>query len=144
MLFIQIADHIHLPVTEVRIQQAVEVTLQVAAVSPETEITIVFTDDQQLHQLNLQYLGIDAPTDVLSFPAGFNDPDTDHPYLGDVLISIPRAEAQASENHQTPQEELILLVVHGVLHLIGYDHANAEEQDRMWTAQSKILSRLKA
>jgi probable rRNA maturation factor len=58
-------------------------------------MTIVLTDDRQLHELNLDYLGVDAPTDVLSFPASESDPETGSTYLGDILISIPRAAQQA-------------------------------------------------
>jgi probable rRNA maturation factor len=142
MLFIQTADTLHLPVPEGLLHQAVEETLKYSHASQDVDVTVVFTDDQQLHQLNLRFLGVDAPTDVLSFPASFTDPDTDHPYLGDVLISIPRAEAQAVENLHTIQDELMLLVVHGILHLVGYDHVEEAEKALMWAAQSSILSRL--
>jgi probable rRNA maturation factor len=87
-------------------------------------------------------MGIDAPTDVLSFPADLVDPDTRRRYLGDVIISLPRAEAQASENGQSLQDEVLLLAVHGVLHLLGHDHAEPEEKERMWAAQEAVLSHL--
>ena len=106
------------------------------------DITIVLTDDAQLHELNRDYLGVDAPTDVLSFPASESDPETGAPYLGDILISIPRATQQAQAAGHPVEAEVQLLVVHGTLHLLGYDHAEAEEKARMWDAQADVLERL--
>ena len=74
------------------------------------------------------YLGIDGPTDVLSFPASEMDPETGVHYIGDILISIPRAQAQADAAGHPLEAEVQLLVVHGVLHLLGHDHAQAEEK----------------
>ncbi len=79
------------------------------------------------------------PTDVLSFPASETDPETGTSYLGDILVSIPRAEAQAQAAGHPLEAEVQLLVVHGVLHLLGYDHANPEEKSRMWAAQAEVL-----
>jgi probable rRNA maturation factor len=106
------------------------------------DITIVLTDDDQLHELNLDFLGIDAPTDVLSFPASESDPETGAAYLGDILISIPRAAKQASVAGHQLTDEVQLLVVHGTLHLVGHDHAKAEEKAKMWRAQTEVLERL--
>ena len=106
------------------------------------DITIVLTDDAQLHELNRDYLGVDAPTDVLSFPASETDPETGAQYLGDILISIPRATQQAEAAGHPVEAETQLLVVHGTLHLLGYDHAEAEEKTRMWEAQAEVMSRL--
>jgi len=106
------------------------------------DMTIVLTDDGQLHELNREYLGVDAPTDVLSFPASETDPETGMTYLGDILISIPRAAQQAQAAGHPLEAEVQLLVVHGTLHLLGYDHAEAEDKTRMWNAQAEVLSRL--
>jgi probable rRNA maturation factor len=106
------------------------------------DLSIVLTDDAQLHQLNRDYLGVDAVTDVLSFPANETNPETGVPYLGDVLISIPCAKAQAQGASHSLEAELQLLVVHGVLHLLGYDHAGPEDKVRMWAAQFQILATL--
>jgi probable rRNA maturation factor len=106
------------------------------------DMTIVLTDDAQLQELNREYLGIDAPTDVLSFPAAEADPETGTPYLGDILISIPRAKQQAKASGHSLEDEVQLLVVHGTLHLLGHDHATAGEKARMWKAQSKVMSEL--
>lgn len=113
-----------------------------APLSASSDITIVLTDDAQLHELNRDYLGVDAPTDVLSFPASELDPETGSTYLGDILISIPRAAQQAQAAGHPIEAEVQLLVVHGVLHLLGYDHAEADEKARMWAEQSKVLERL--
>ena len=110
--------------------------------SAGADLTIVLTDDAQLHELNREYLGVDAPTDVLSFPASEADPETGVPYLGDILISIPRAAIQAQTAGHSLEAEVQLLAVHGVLHLLGYDHAQAEEKARMWSAQAEVLTRL--
>ena len=107
--------------------------------SGDGDITIVLTDDTQMRQLNRDYLRIDEPTDVLSFPASETDPETGDRYLGDILLSIPRAESQARAAGHPLEAETQLLVVHGVLHLLGHDHANAEEKSKMWKAQAEIL-----
>ena len=106
------------------------------------DMTIVLTDDAQLHELNREYLGVDAPTDVLSFPASEADPETGTPYLGDILISVPRATQQAEAAGHSVEDEVQLLVVHGTLHLLGYDHAGAVEKARMWKAQAEVMSGL--
>jgi probable rRNA maturation factor len=79
---------------------------------------------------------------VLSFPASETDPETARRYLGDILVSIPRAEEQARAGGHALEAEVQLLVVHGTLHLLGYDHAEAEEKARMWKAQSEVLERI--
>lgn len=117
-------------------------TLQRAYSGDTAEVTVVLTDDDQVHALNRQYLEIDAPTDVLSFPAGETDPDSGELYLGDVIISYPRALAQAEAAGHPVEAELQLLVVHGVLHLLGYDHAEEDEQVAMWGMQAEILASL--
>ena len=108
----------------------------------DADMTIVLTDDKQLHELNRDYLGIDAPTDVLSFPAAEADPETGVAYLGDILISLPRAKQQAETAGHSVEAEVQLLVVHGTLHLLGHDHAKAGEKARMWKAQAEVMSKL--
>ena len=105
----------------------------------DVDITIILTDDAQIHELNKQYRGIDAPTDVLSFPSGDTDPDSNRLYLGDVVISYPRAQAQGEAGGHPVEAELQLLVVHGVLHLSGYDHVEEQGKSRMRAAQAEIL-----
>jgi probable rRNA maturation factor len=108
----------------------------------EVSLSIVLTGDEALQELNSQYLGIDAPTDVLSFSSNETDPDTDEPYLGDVLISYPRALAQAQAGGHPVEDELQLLAVHGVLHLLNYDHDVPSEKERMWAVQAEVLQEL--
>ncbi|MCS7010925.1 MAG: rRNA maturation RNase YbeY, partial [Anaerolineales bacterium] len=104
------------------------------------DLTVVLTDDREIRTLNRDFLGIDAPTDVLSFPADETDPETGRRYLGDVVISLQRAQQQATEGGHSLEDEVQLLVVHGVLHLLGYDHAEEEEKAHMWKLQTEILN----
>lgn len=124
------------------LERAARFTLDLEPDSADADITIVLTDDAQLHELNREYLGVDAPTDVLSFPASETDPETGAQYLGDIIISIPRAMLQAQAGGHPLEAEVQLLVVHGTLHLLGHDHAEVEEKARMWQAQAEVMSRL--
>lgn len=126
------------------LERAARSALDYSGAPSNAELTVVITDDEQLRQLNRQFLGIDAPTDVLSFPSGDEEPDPDSgdPYLGDILISYPHAQAQAEAGGHAVKEELQLLLVHGVLHLMGYDHAEEDQKAEMWSAQGAILNSL--
>jgi probable rRNA maturation factor len=124
------------------LKRAAQVVLQHESQSLDVDLSIVLTDNARLHELNLNYLGVDAPTDVLSFPASETDPETGARYLGDILISIPRAQEQADAAGHPLESEVQLLIVHGMLHLLGYDHAEPDEKARMWKAQSEILESL--
>lgn len=119
---------------------AAETTLRLEKASGD--VSILLTEDAQLRELNRQYLGVDAPTDVLSFPSGESDPETGKTYLGDVAISLPRAELQAATAGHAREDEVQLLVVHGVLHLLGYDHGEARGKTKMWAAQDRALTAL--
>lgn len=130
------------PFPENLLEDAARAALAHESESPDSELSIILTDDARLHELNLNYLNVDAPTDVLSFPASEIDPETGARYIGDILISIPRAQAQAEAAGHPLEAEVQLLVVHGVLHLLGHDHARAKEKARMWKAQAEILERL--
>lgn len=105
------------------------------------DLSVVLEDDPYLHDLNKQYLDVDSPTDVLSFPSGEEgvDPETGVLYLGDVIISYPRALEQSAAAGHAVLDELQLLVVHGVLHLRSFDHAEPEEKAEMWSLQAEIL-----
>lgn len=124
------------------LEHAAQAVLEHESQSLDADLSIVLTDNARLHELNLNYLGVDAPTDVLSFPASETDPETGARYLGDILISIPRAQEQADAAGHPLESEVQLLIVHGVLHLLGYDHAEPDEKDRMWKAQNEILNSL--
>ncbi len=124
------------------LEQAALTALKHQNAPEDATLSLVLTDDDQLQALNRDYLGIDAPTDVLSFPSDETDPETGCPYLGDILLSMPRSENQAQAAGHSPEAEAQLLVVHGVLHLMGHDHAEPEEKERMWQAQAEILAQL--
>jgi probable rRNA maturation factor len=124
------------------LERATRAALEHQSESPDSELSIVLTDDARLKELNRDYLGIDAPTDVLSFPASETDPETGGRYIGDILISVPRAKSQAAAAGHALESEVQLLVVHGVLHLLGHDHTGPQEKTRMWKAQAEILERL--
>ncbi len=147
MVYLQIAESIENGTFSEQDLKNLENSAQAAleySASSESALTLVIAGDAQVQDLNRDFLGIDAPTDVLSFPSGESepDPDTGEVYLGDIIISYPRAQAQAEVGRHPIQQELQLLVVHGVLHLLGYDHAGAEEKDEMWAAQDAILKNL--
>lgn len=139
---LEIAEPFAASVEAARLERAARLALALHGGPQETGLAIVVTGDEPLQELNRRYRGVDSPTDVLAFPAGFTDPDSGHSYLGDLLISYPRAEAQAAAAGHPVVEELQLLVVHGVLHLLGYDHAAEAEKARMWAAQAEALKRL--
>src|SRR5688572_14300531 len=124
------------------LERAARIALEHEGETLDSELTIVLTDDARLQELNREYLGVGAPTDVLSFPASETDPETGARYIGDILISIPRAQAQAEAAGHPLESEVQLLVVHGVLHLLGHDHAGIEEKAHMWKAQAEILERI--
>ncbi len=119
---------------------AVKTTVEYQGIQPDdVDIGIIVENDRKLRELNRNYLGIDAVTDVLSFALDEKDPENDRLYLGDVIISFPRAQAQSELAGHSVMDELDLLAVHGVLHLLGYDHAEPLAKEKMWDAQSEIL-----
>jgi probable rRNA maturation factor len=123
--------------------RAAQAAFEFTTTSLNTGMTILVSDDEQLRQLNHQFLGFDEPTDVLSFPAGHVDPDTNSLYLGDVILSYPRAAQQAAAAGHSLEDELRLLTVHGVLHLLGYDHVEQEDEAEMWQKQEEILRHIR-
>lgn len=117
-------------------------------------LTVVITDDDYVRELNRDYRGVDAPTDVLSFGSEAAE-ETSVPalavppelaaeladYLGDLVIAYPYAVRQAAHYQNSVAAELRLLVIHGVLHLLDYDHATPEEEAAMWAAQEAALAK---
>jgi probable rRNA maturation factor len=134
-------------VEQERLEEAVQATLvqfYPDGVPAHATVNVVITDAETIRQLNHQYLGINMPTDVLSFA---NMPDPDFPvgeanHLGDIVIAYPVVEEQAQNAGHTPQEELILLAVHGSLHLAGFDHDTTGRKEVMWAAQRRVMERL--
>lgn len=128
----------------VLLETAVRATLTHEEQQSPLELSVLLTDDAQIQQMNRDFRGVDKPTDVLSFPAGEALPgmeDAD-PYLGDIAISVPYAARQAAQAGHDLAGELQLLVIHGVLHLLGYDHDDPEEKAAMWAAQTAVLAQL--
>ncbi len=115
------------------IERAAAATLEAEGLAEPVELSVLVTDDAQLHQLNRDYRGVDAPTDVLSFAAEeeaggpFVRPPDAPRYLGDIALSYERVVAQAAEYGHSRERELAYLVAHGVLHLLGYDHERGPE-----------------
>ncbi|ALC89900.1 rRNA maturation factor [Bacillus sp. FJAT-18017] len=128
----------------------VELLLQFTArkmkVEESSEVSVTFVNNARIHEINLEYRHKDAPTDVISFP--MEEPGegeieisgADMPrVLGDIIISIERAEEQAAEYGHSFARELGFLAVHGFLHLLGYDHETKEEETEMFSLQKEIL-----
>lgn len=108
------------------------------------EVVIVISDDATLEDLNRRFRGVAHPTDVLAFPnesrGPFSAGTVGFPrYLGDVVISADRAREQAEDAGGELVDELQVLTVHGVLHLLGHDHADEQEKEQMWSIQNEIL-----
>lgn len=110
--------------------------------APAGGMSLILTGEEQLRTFNREYRGVDLPTDVLSFADGTADADSGQAYFGDVIIAVPIADEQASQYGHSLESELILLTVHGVLHLLGYDHEEPAEKARMWSKQDEILQLL--
>ena len=130
------------------IERAVAAALAGERVAGPVEVSVLVTDDAALHALNRDYRGVDAPTDVLSFAAdepgaaagpAFVLPPGAPRYLGDIAISYERVAAQAADYGHSRERELAYLTAHGVLHLLGYDHGDADEERQMFEIQSRVL-----
>ena len=111
------------------------------------EVSVTLTNNAYIHTLNKQYRGIDRPTDVLSFALNESvEPETeggpDINVLGDLVISVERAEEQAQEYGHSLRREVAFLTVHGMLHLLGYDHMEDEEREQMEAEQRFVMEKL--
>ena len=105
-------------------------------------LSLKICNDREMQQLNKTYRRIDRATDVLSFPLPFIDPQSDEEYLGDIVISFPTAKKQAKEHEQTIEDELTFLFLHGLLHLLGYDHENTKEEKEMFALQEQLFAKV--
>lgn len=123
--------------------------LKTEGVAPPYEVSLVFTDSETVRQLNRDYRGVDKPTDVLSFhmlPQKGNDssfalPPDGVTRLGEVIISCPQAAEQAREQGHSPERELALLIIHGLLHLLNYDHEEPQEESDMREKEKELLEK---
>lgn len=143
---IQVDERFAGDVDAMLIERAIAAALASEAVPEPIEIGVLVTDNAQLHTLNREYRGVDAPTDVLSFgddegdqqpQAAFVRPPGAPRYLGDLAISYERVAAQAAEYGHSQARELAYLTVHGVLHLLGYDHERGEDAAALMRAREE-------
>ena len=150
-------------VESVWLEGVVRQVLLAEDVYPQVELSLVITGQQRIQELNRDYLGEDRPTDVLAFALGSEekadtgtaiDADTDNLafvtppdgilHLGEVIISCPQAAKQAEEHHHPVKKEVAILIIHGVLHLLDYDHDVPELAREMQEREAEILSQLEA
>lgn len=113
-------------------------------VSPACELSIMFIEPQAMADLHLRWLDLEGPTDVMSFPMDELTPGTvNHPtapgILGDIVICPEVAAAQAEQAGHSSIEEMLLLCTHGILHLLGYDHVEKDQEKEMFALQRKLL-----
>jgi probable rRNA maturation factor len=136
-----------------RIEQAVTWVLARHGVQPGMALTLVITDDDAVQQLNAQYRGVNAPTDILSFPTeplpdnlrqemSEDGDEGEALYLGDLIVAYPYTLSHAQEDGHAMTDELALLAIHGTLHLLGFDHDVDARQKVMWAAQAEALAAL--
>ena len=131
------------------IKKIVQQILKAEGVATPYEVSLVFTDSETVKQLNRDYRGVDEPTDVLAFHMlpqkevddSFALPPDGVTRLGEVIISYPQAAEQAREQGHSPERELALLVIHGILHLLGYDHEEPEEESKMRERERELLEK---
>ncbi|MBQ8578007.1 MAG: rRNA maturation RNase YbeY [Clostridia bacterium] len=131
------------PAARALVRRAINAALAYEEFKSPAEVSVTFVDNEAIRELNREYRGKDAPTDVLSFPLCEDEDDFVLPpadeedgeaeesvALGDIVISVERAKAQAEEYGHSFERELAFLAVHSTLHLLGYDHERSEEEDR--------------
>jgi probable rRNA maturation factor len=145
-----ISDKFQELVDNVWLEQLVELSLVAGNAGADVELGLFVTDDDTVRSLNREYRGVDEATDVLSFALtevkvedgllAFVMPPDGVLHLGEVVVSYPRAEKQASEHGCELNEELAWLVVHGVLHLVGYDHDEPTRGEEMRAVEKRVLS----
>jgi probable rRNA maturation factor len=155
MLKIQLSIRIEKPfvglVSKVWLRQAVKLTLIHTGISSPVELGLVIAGDDTVHELNRSYRNVDRTTDVIAFALSeqganaqqFITPPDDVIHLGEVIISYPQAERQSEEQRHPLEKELALLVAHGVLHLLGYDHELPEQGEKMRAMESRVLDTIK-
>lgn len=111
---------------------------------PETEVSIVFIDEDAMSALHVEWMDLEGPTDVMSFPMDELRPGTagapgENGILGDIVICPSVAEAQAKAGGHSTHDEILLLTAHGLLHLMGFDHMEPAEKEEMFALQRKLL-----
>lgn len=129
------------------VEDCARAALEEEEIADDAEVSVTLVDNTRIRELNNEYREIDRETDVLSFPLGDDegyevDPDTDAILLGDIVISLERAAAQAEEYGHSFKREVAFLVTHSLFHLLGYDHMTPEEETEMFAKQEKVLNKL--
>jgi probable rRNA maturation factor len=104
------------------------------------DLSVIYTNNKKIQIINKKFRKIDKPTDVLSFPMALVDPATGRKNLGDIFISVLKAKNQAREMNQSLKAELAILLIHGYLHLNGFDHDDEQKRKIMWSIQDQIFS----
>jgi len=130
------------------LNQAINKTIRMSDGSEEAEVSLVLVDDQRIHALNLEYRGVDRPTDVLSFALqeemeGEPEIEVVDEMLGDIVISVERARNQAKEYGHSFEREIVYLAVHGTLHLLGYDHEEENNKQEMRNKEEEVMVKLR-
>ena len=134
---------------KILVRRAVEATLAYEGYKNNAEVSVTFTDNEKIQKINNEFRGIDKPTDVLSFPLTDYE-SSSVPFadeldgsLGDIVISLEIAKEQADEFGHSFEREIAFLTVHSMLHLLGYDHVNSEEEELdMRKRQSDVLKNM--
>jgi len=133
------------------LRATIQKVLESIEIDIPVELGVVITGDQTVQRLNKIYRGKNEPTDVLAFPMSVQQDTTDMSFisppdgichLGEIVISYPQAKRQCEEHGHMVEKELQLLIVHGILHLFGYDHEEVDERKRMHEKEKEILARL--
>ena len=127
----------------VKIERVAEICLQEEEIDPKAEIGLMFVDNEQIREMNKTYRDKDSATDVLSFPMYEADEaidDEEEILLGDIVISLERAAEQAEEYGHSLEREVMYLLVHGLLHLAGYDHMEDDEKKEMRQREEELLT----
>jgi len=129
-----------------RLEQVVEAVVKEEKIKGEVEISLVFTGEKRIKDLNKTYRGVDSVTDVLSFEGenedAFISPDEGVSYLGEIFICYSRANRQSREKRHPVEKEIDILLVHGLLHLLGYDHIKDADYEVMHKKEEKVIRKL--
>ena len=126
-------------VPEVQMHTLINFGIEYMELNPECEISLTFVDAQEIEELHIKLMQEGGPTDVLSFPMDMPEKIGDVVTLGDIVISPAVAAKQALEAGHSTEDEIYILAIHGLLHIIGYDHADPDEEKVMFSLQEKII-----
>ena len=129
------------------VEDCARAALEEEDIEDDAEVSVTLVDNIRIKEMNAEFREIDRETDVLSFPLGDEngfevDPDTDAILLGDIVISLEKANAQAEEYGHSFKREVAFLITHSLFHLLGYDHMTEDEEKEMFAKQEKVLQQL--